>query len=230
MNTTAAGTTGYRQFEYPVIARAEGEYEIAPVEFTYFDPAKKQYITLSTARLPINVAPDAGGGAAAQVVTGLSKEDVKLLGQDIRFIKLGRGNLHLQGRPFMGGTLYFVLLAAIVYALQLYADFSGGIDISRGVAQMFGITMGENFRRPYFSRTLTEYWHRWHISLGDWLRNYLFYPLSISKAFLNWGRHARQHLGSHIGKVLPTAVASLITLLIIVIWHGASWKYVAFVF
>ena len=88
MKTTAAGTTGYRQFEYPFIARAEGEYEIAPVEFTYFDPAKKQYITLSTARLPINVAPDAGGGAAAQVVTGLSKEDVKLLGQDIRFIKL----------------------------------------------------------------------------------------------------------------------------------------------
>ena len=110
----ANGITGYRQFEYPFIARAEGEYEIAPVEFTYFDPAKKQYITLSTARLPINVAPDAGGGAAAQVVTGLSKEDVKLLGQDIRFIKLGRGNLHLQGRPFMGGTLYFVLLAAIV--------------------------------------------------------------------------------------------------------------------
>lgn len=89
---------------------------------------------------------------------------------------------------------------------------------------------GRNFRRPYFSRTLTEYWHRWHISLGDWLRNYLFYPLSISKAFLNWGRHARQHLGSHIGKVLPTAVASLITFLIIGIWHGASWKYVAFGF
>lgn len=116
MKTTAAGTTGYRQFEYPFIARAEGEYEIAPVEFTYFDPATKQYITLSTARLPINVAPDAGGGGSSQVVTGLSKEDVKLLGQDIRFIKLGRGNLRLQGRPFMGGTLYFVLLTAIVAA------------------------------------------------------------------------------------------------------------------
>lgn len=114
MKTTAAGTTGYRQFEYPFIARAEGEYEIVPVEFTYFNPDTKQYITLSTARLSINVTPDAGGGGSAQVVTGLSKEDVKLLGQDIRFIKLGRGNLHLQGRPFMGSTLYFVLLAAIV--------------------------------------------------------------------------------------------------------------------
>ena len=116
MKTTAAGTTGYRQFEYPFIARAEGEYEIAPVEFTYFDPSTKQYVTLSTARLSIDVAPDAGGGGAAQVVAGLSKEDVKLLGQDIRFIKLGRSNLRLQGRPFMGGTLYWVLLAVIVAA------------------------------------------------------------------------------------------------------------------
>ena len=140
------------------------------------------------------------------------------------------GMIHTVAGAYNDYAGTYVLLAAIVYALQLYADFSGGIDISRGVAQMFGITMGENFRRPYFSRTLTEYWHRWHISLGDWLRNYLFYPLSISKAFLNWGRHARQHLGSHIGKVLPTAVASLITFLIIGIWHGASWKYVAFGF
>lgn len=140
------------------------------------------------------------------------------------------GMIHTVAGAYTDYAGTYVLLAALVYALQLYADFSGGIDISRGVAQMFGITMGENFRRPYFSRTLTEYWHRWHISLGDWLRNYLFYPLSISKAFLNWGRHARQHLGSHIGKVLPTAVASLITFLIIGIWHGASWKYVAFGF
>lgn len=123
-----------------------------------------------------------------------------------------------------------ILLTAVVYALQLYADFSGGIDMARGVAQMFDIRMAENFRRPYFSKTLTEYWHRWHITLGDWLRNYLFYPLSISKAFLRFGRSAKKHLGRHIGKVLPTAVASLITFLVIGIWHGANWKYVAFGF
>ena len=136
------------------------------------------------------------------------------------------GMIHTVAGAYTDYAGTYVLLAALVYALQLYADFSGGIDISRGVAQMFGITMGENFRRPYFSRTLTEYWHRWHISLGDWLRNYLFYPLSISKAFLNWGRHAKQHLGNHIGKVLPTAVASLITFLIIGLWHGASWNFI----
>ena len=106
------------------------------------------------------------------------------------------GMIHTVAGAYTDYAGTYVLLAALVYALQLYADFSGGIDISRGVAQMFGITMGENFRRPYFSRTLTEYWHRWHISLGDWLRNYLFYPLSISKAFLNWGRLAH-HVPRH---------------------------------
>ena len=75
----------------------------------------------------------------------------------------------------------YVFFAAVVYALQLYADFSGGIDIVRGIAEMFGITMSTNFNHPYFSRSLTEYWHRWHMTLGDWCRNYIFYPLSISK-------------------------------------------------
>ena len=116
MKTTAAGTTGYRQFEYPFIARAEGEYEIAPVEFTYFEPDSKQYITLSTARLPLVVAPDEGGASSQPQVTGLSKEDVKLLGQDIRFIKLGRGNLQLRGTPFMGSGRYFALLALVAAA------------------------------------------------------------------------------------------------------------------
>lgn len=114
MNTTAAGTTGYRQFEYPFIARAEGEYEIPPVEFTYFNPDTKQYVTLATQRMTLTVTPDQGGSGSQQVVSGLSKEDVKLLGQDIRFIKLGHGNLHLQRPPFMGSLLYFVLLTVIV--------------------------------------------------------------------------------------------------------------------
>ena len=117
INASAAGISGYRQFEYPFIARAEGTYDVEPVEFSYFDPARMQYMTLRSRPLELEITPDAkGGGGDAYVVQGrgMSKEEVKMLGQDIRFIKLGRGNLHLQGRPFMGGTLYFVLLAAIV--------------------------------------------------------------------------------------------------------------------
>lgn len=122
----------------------------------------------------------------------------------------------------------YILITTIIYALQLYADFSGGIDIVRGIAQILGIDMAENFRRPYFSTSLTEYWHRWHITLGNWVRTYVFYPLSISKTFLNMGRNMSQKWSKHIGKVVPTSLASLITFLIIGIWHGANGKYVAF--
>lgn len=124
------------------------------------------------------------------------------------------------------GTL--ILITALMYALQLYADFSGGIDIVRGIAEIFGIQMAENFRRPYFSTSLTEYWHRWHMTLGNWVRTYVFYPLSISRTFLKWGKNISEKHSKHLGKVLPTCVASLITFLIIGIWHGANGKYVAF--
>lgn len=122
----------------------------------------------------------------------------------------------------------YLFLTAMMYAVQLYADFSGGIDIVRGIAEMFGIMMAENFRRPYFAKSLTEYWHRWHITLGNWVRNYVFYPLSISKTFLNMGKWMKKYFGTHIGKVVPTSMASLITFLIIGIWHGANGKYIAF--
>ena len=130
-----------------------------------------------------------------------------------------------------GTTLTFIIL---LYSLQLYADFSGGIDISRGVAQIFGIDMIDNFRRPYFSRSINEYWRRWHISLGGWLKNYLFYPVAMSNVFITAGkkmkgtRFGKTAAGAHIAKVLPTSVASLIVFLVVGVWHGADWKYVAF--
>ncbi len=130
-----------------------------------------------------------------------------------------------------GTTLTFTIL---LYSLQLYADFSGGIDISRGVAQIFGIDMIDNFKRPYFSKTINEYWRRWHISLGAWMKDYIFNPLAISGPFLNASkkmrgtRFGKTKAGAHIAKVLPTAFASLIVFLLVGVWHGASYKYVAF--
>ena len=132
---------------------------------------------------------------------------------------------------YNGTTLTFTVL---LYALQLYADFSGGIDISRGIAQILGIDMVENFKRPYFSKSINEYWRRWHITLGAWMKEYVFYPLSLSGTFLSASkkmkasRFGKTKAGSHIAKVLPTAIASLIVFLIVGIWHGSSWKYVAF--
>ncbi len=117
LRTTAAGTTGYRQFEYPFIARAEGEYEIPPVEFSYFNPEKESYATLSTRPLTLRVAPDASGGSGpAQVVQGPAKEDVRRLGNDIRFIKSGRPALRSTSAPLMFSATYFVSLLLIAAA------------------------------------------------------------------------------------------------------------------
>ncbi|MGM9973425.1 MAG: MBOAT family O-acyltransferase [Clostridiaceae bacterium] len=154
------------------------------------------------------------------ILWGLFKKIV-IADRAVKMINIVSGDY----RSFSGT---YILLTIFMYALQLYADFSGGIDICRGVGEMFGITMAENFRRPYFSKSLTEYWHRWHITLGEWLRNYLFYPLSLSKAFMKLGKNLKKRFGNHLGKVLPTSLASLITFIVIGIWHGANWKYVAF--
>ena len=101
---------------------------------------------------------------------------------------------------YNGSSLTFTVL---LYALQLYADFSGGIDISRGVAQIFGIDMIDNFRRPYFSRSISEYWRRWHISLGAWLKNYLFYPVAMSNFFITAGKNMKK-----TGRIYYTQVAT----------------------
>ena len=124
LRTTTAGTTGYRQFEYPFIARAEGEYDIAPVEFSYFSPEKNDYVTLATRPMTLHVEPDASGGSGpAQVVAGPSKEDVRRLGSDIRFIKSGRPALRSTAMPFMPGTAYIIalLLIAAAFAALYFA-------------------------------------------------------------------------------------------------------------
>ena len=116
IQTSVNGTSGYKQFEYPFIARAEGEYDIEPIEFTFFSPEKEGYVTLSTDALKVNVAPDGSAGAVTpqQIITGTSKEGVRQLGSDIRFIKLGKAQLSSSVAPLMMSSTYFMLLALIV--------------------------------------------------------------------------------------------------------------------
>ena len=117
IQNSAAGTSGYRQFEYPFIARAEGEYDIPSVKFSYFSPEKESYITLEGKPLHFNVLPDGSSSATSiptQVLPGIAKEGVRQLGSDIRFIKLGEPQLRSSAMPLMFSATYFALLALIL--------------------------------------------------------------------------------------------------------------------
>ncbi|MGZ4058856.1 MAG: MBOAT family O-acyltransferase, partial [Bacteroidia bacterium] len=98
---------------------------------------------------------------------------------------------------------------AIGYTMQLYFDFSGYSDMAIGICKMIGFTIPENFNFPYISRSITEFWRRWHISLGNWMRNYLYIPLGGSK-----------------GSIFKTYLNLWIVFLISGFWHGAGWNFV----
>lgn len=123
---------------------------------------------------------------------------------------------------------FYLIIGVVGYTIQIYADFSGGMDIARGVAQIFGIDLVKNFERPYFAISIADFWRRWHITLGSWCRDYIFYPLSLSKTFAKLGKKSRRIMGDRVGKMIPVIIAQLITFFIIGIWHGAEFKYIAY--
>lgn len=133
------------------------------------------------------------------------------------------GNFH----DYSGLTFLF---GSAMYAIQIYGDFSGGMDIITGAAELFGITMPKNFEQPYFSTSVPEYWRRWHITLGTWFRDYIFYPLSISKAAQKIGKFSRKLFGVKVGKTIPTYLALIIVWTSNGIWHGAGLRYAAYGF
>ncbi|MCI8300067.1 MAG: MBOAT family protein [Lachnospiraceae bacterium] len=122
-----------------------------------------------------------------------------------------------------GGLI--LLTSVIFYGFQIYADFSGGMDIATGVSQIFGINLEINFRQPYFSKSIEEFWRRWHITLGGWMKDYIFYPLSLSKKFATLGRIARKYFGNYIGKRLPPFLSMFLVYFLVGFWHGPNWKY-----
>ncbi len=125
-------------------------------------------------------------------------------------------------------TGWSVILAVLCYSIQLYADFSGGIDVVIGTAELFGITLDENFKRPFFAVSITDFWHRWHITLGTWMKDYVFYPLSLSKWMGRFGKWCKKYFGKKTGRVLPICAANIVVFLIVGVWHGAAWKYIVY--
>lgn len=125
--------------------------------------------------------------------------------------------------PEYTGVGFFLL--TIFYAVQIYADFTGGIDMVLGLSHTLGIRLTENFHRPFFSKNVAEYWRRWHISLGEWMKNYIFNPISVSSAMLKFGKRTRTKFGN-FGKRLPIYVASFATWFVTGIWHGITPNFI----
>ncbi|MBQ8198892.1 MAG: MBOAT family protein [Lachnospiraceae bacterium] len=129
--------------------------------------------------------------------------------------------------PYMYYEGVILIVATIAFSVQIYADFSGCMDIAVGTAKIFGIELSPNFLRPYFSKTMPEFWRRWHATLGSWFRDYVFFPFSISKTSLKINKWSRTHLGDGAGKIVSVSLPILVVWILTGIWHGPEWKYVA---
>ena len=125
--------------------------------------------------------------------------------------------------PFTGAEVLFGVLA---YSFQIYGDFSGGTDITRGAAQMLGINLPENFNQPFFATSMGDFWRRWHMSLGAWMREFVFYPVMLSKPVTAVSKKARKRFGAYAGKIVPSVSAPLVVFFLIGIWHDITWQYV----
>lgn len=125
-----------------------------------------------------------------------------------------------------GGLI--VIVAILAYTLQLYCEFSGVMDVINGLGEMLGIEMPKNFNRPFFAKTINEFWQRWHITLGGWLRDYIFYPISLSKPFMKLTKGARKKFNPYYANLIPTSVALFFVWFSNGLWHGAGWKYVVY--
>ena len=125
-----------------------------------------------------------------------------------------------------GGIL--VMAGVLCYSLQLYGDFSGGMDVIMGASECFGISLDANFKRPYFAQSISDFWHRWHITLGTWMKDYVFYPFSLSKGMNKFGKYCKKHFGKHVSRVLPVCIANLLVFFLVGVWHGPAWKFIVY--
>lgn len=125
-------------------------------------------------------------------------------------------------------TGFYVPFAAALFALQLYADFSGLMDIVLGLAQCLGISLPENFNTPFYSTDLSEFWRRWHMTLGAFLRDYVLYPLERSTPWRKLRKFCKKRFGKGYENKfnLPLYLALLISWFLIGLWHGGGWNYI----
>ena len=157
-------------------------------------------------------------GGLMRMLTGLAKKLV--LAENLGIYV----NALFDGEQVYNG--WMIWAGMIAYLVQLYADFSGCMDLVLGAAQCFGIEMAENFDRPFHSRSIQEFWKRWHITLGAWAQDYIMFPILHSRCWNRMRKTLRKRFGKEFSRTFPSYLAMLILWLFIGIWHGGDWRYV----
>lgn len=152
----------------------------------------------------------------ARILFGYCKK--MLIADRIGMIVIGiLGDETLTGWP--------VFFAMILYSFQIYADFSGGIDVVMGVAKMLDIQLTENFKAPLMSVSVTEFWAKWHISLGEFMEKYIYYPIVLNRRIMKLSKKIKN---AYLSKAFSATIASVIVFIIVGIWHGTGWNYVVY--
>ena len=145
----------------------------------------------------------------AQCAEGVRRFTAGLVKKVLLANNIGLVFTQILGNGALPQSVLAAWVAVAAYTFQIYFDFAGYSDMAIGLGKLFGFTFEENFNLPYLSRSITEFWHRWHISLGTWFRDYVYIPLGGNRC--GWGR-----------QLFNIAVVWLLTGL----WHGASWNFV----
>ncbi|MBR2742882.1 MAG: MBOAT family protein [Clostridia bacterium] len=124
------------------------------------------------------------------------------------------------GAPHPGSIF---LITILFDAMMIYTDFSGYMDIVRGASQIFGVELEPNFNHPFFSKSVPEFWRRWHMSLGSWFKDYVYYPLTVSR----WMKAVNKKTGKKpFGRFVTLAIPVLITWFLTGLWHGTGLPYI----
>ncbi len=122
-------------------------------------------------------------------------------------------------------TGVLVLLALLMTMLQLYSDFSGCADMAIGISNMFGIKLPENFRQPYYSRSIKEYWRRWHITLGTWLKDYIYMPMTMSRVTKKFVRAGKDRNDRKRRTKIASWVGLMVLWIVMGVWHGSGMMF-----
>ena len=168
-------------------------------------------------RAPLSFDYDRLRRGAVRILWGLMKKAV-IADRLGAYVHAALNDPTSQGAPVL-------IIALCAYSIQLYADFSGYMDMILGAGNILGLQLPENFQNPLAARSVADFWRRWHITLGAWFKDYVFYPVSLSGPAMNWSRSLRKS-----GKVRPAKLAPALMGLAAVwpltgLWHGTTWNF-----